>query len=849
MSWTNLKAGIANVIKFNGNQEITGNALQGVLNTIVNSLGAYASFAGIATPSTSPGTPDGPVFYIAAQPGVYSNFGNTPFTVSDYALGVFSWDGTVWSFTGISVGDIASALSRIVDSFNTQFEQLKLEIDGTIEQTLTIVRGSISSSTGENTTASNRLRTSNYIEHSNIRVEITNGYYIVYGYNDDGYVGAATSDWTSTSGNYSLQGCTKFRIVFRFLDNASITTSDFPSLGVKVYAIDLSEKKMVLISDIVNDLTTGGTGNPLSAEQGKVLKTEIDTATSDVTNLKNAFLDGKLVIKTETPDYTVGYHYNTSGAIIANSDSVYIAPIDISEYAGKGYSIRFSLVVYQTVGARYQLITDENGVVLELYTHTSMTVDGDRTYRLFEDIPANAKWLKLSWSRKTGVQYAPKIEYIASLDSSSSKKDLTIYVNPADGDDINNFGTETSPYKTLGKALSESTKKNIVLEDGIYDESGLSLTNGVNIVARNVGKAIFLPSANIVTDEDGTLVSGSTKVYQLPLDSSMASAVNSCVFIYQYGVDDALTEIDNAFRLPVHKDYQHRCDFSAIKHVGSLELVESSEYFAFYVDTANNVLYYSRPSGVSSSKPLFKPSTTALFSNPSDKTFSIKGLRMYSVALSLNGSKNVEITDCSVFACGGNGCILFNKVFNLRLLRCEAARAEFDYSHTTGDGFNTHGQSLVPSIFTLEDCWAHDNYNDGYSDHENSIGTIIRGVYEYNCVQGHGAGLTPAYGAKDTIDGAICQKNNFDGIQYTAAPSALYTEYGSLTIMNVLSRNNARHGVRVSADNSGKVFATAINVLSYNNASAGFSNSGESLVCINCKAVGNSTDFSGCTNT
>ena len=31
-------------------------------------------FRGVATPSTNPGTPDGPVFYIASEPGTYANF-------------------------------------------------------------------------------------------------------------------------------------------------------------------------------------------------------------------------------------------------------------------------------------------------------------------------------------------------------------------------------------------------------------------------------------------------------------------------------------------------------------------------------------------------------------------------------------------------------------------------------------------------------------------------------------------------------------------------------------------------------------------------------------------------------
>ena len=73
-NWQILKAAIANVIKTNGNQEITGQVLQNVLNNIISNLGANATFAGIATPETNPGAPDQNIFYIAYESGTYSNF-------------------------------------------------------------------------------------------------------------------------------------------------------------------------------------------------------------------------------------------------------------------------------------------------------------------------------------------------------------------------------------------------------------------------------------------------------------------------------------------------------------------------------------------------------------------------------------------------------------------------------------------------------------------------------------------------------------------------------------------------------------------------------------------------------
>lgn len=76
-NWSILKAAIAKSIKNNSNQEITGQVLQNVLNNIVSVIGANATFAGIATPTTNPGAPDGPVFYLAIEKGIYSNFAGT----------------------------------------------------------------------------------------------------------------------------------------------------------------------------------------------------------------------------------------------------------------------------------------------------------------------------------------------------------------------------------------------------------------------------------------------------------------------------------------------------------------------------------------------------------------------------------------------------------------------------------------------------------------------------------------------------------------------------------------------------------------------------------------------------
>lgn len=74
-NFTNLIAAIKAVIKQNGTNDITGQLMQDTLTTIVGTIGRFATFAGVAVPSTNPNNPDQTVFYLATQVGTYVNFG------------------------------------------------------------------------------------------------------------------------------------------------------------------------------------------------------------------------------------------------------------------------------------------------------------------------------------------------------------------------------------------------------------------------------------------------------------------------------------------------------------------------------------------------------------------------------------------------------------------------------------------------------------------------------------------------------------------------------------------------------------------------------------------------------
>jgi len=86
----------------NNAKQIEGETIKQYLLYIINSLTVGYQFMGVATPSTTPGTPDQNVFYIGGA-GSYSNFG-TSITVRQGQICVFKWNGS-WTNTPIEIAN------------------------------------------------------------------------------------------------------------------------------------------------------------------------------------------------------------------------------------------------------------------------------------------------------------------------------------------------------------------------------------------------------------------------------------------------------------------------------------------------------------------------------------------------------------------------------------------------------------------------------------------------------------------------------------------------------------------------------------------------------------------------
>ncbi len=109
-NYETLKSAIQQVVKTNGNNEISGAFLQQSLLAMINSLGAGYQFVDAATPKTNPGTPDNNVFYIASTAGTYSNFNNIVLT--DGEVSALAFNGS-WTKINTNIASKTTTDERI----------------------------------------------------------------------------------------------------------------------------------------------------------------------------------------------------------------------------------------------------------------------------------------------------------------------------------------------------------------------------------------------------------------------------------------------------------------------------------------------------------------------------------------------------------------------------------------------------------------------------------------------------------------------------------------------------------------------------------------------------------------
>jgi len=122
-AYTNLKNAIKQVIKQNGNQEITGQLLQNTLLSMVDTLGTDYKYCGIATPTTVPSTEEGNIYYFAKESGSYTNFTDSAHTnlrIDEQGLYVFTKNAETGWWSSENLVSIADELGGASDKAISQ---------------------------------------------------------------------------------------------------------------------------------------------------------------------------------------------------------------------------------------------------------------------------------------------------------------------------------------------------------------------------------------------------------------------------------------------------------------------------------------------------------------------------------------------------------------------------------------------------------------------------------------------------------------------------------------------------------------------------------------------------------
>lgn len=202
---------------------ITSGAVYTALSALRNEGYKYM---GIATPGsggTAPGTPNQPVFYIAG-PGSYPNFGSI--TVAAGYLGFIKYSGGSWSVESVAVG-------KDYDEEISQLQQKVDELDGEyLSPDLQLEQGTIYTN-GVDLASATRIRTSNFINADAISITTSGNKVKVFGYTEDGTF-LESSDYISTSQVVRIPSADKYRIIFAFSNDSSISVSDYASLGITI---------------------------------------------------------------------------------------------------------------------------------------------------------------------------------------------------------------------------------------------------------------------------------------------------------------------------------------------------------------------------------------------------------------------------------------------------------------------------------------------------------------------------------------------------------------------------------------------------------------------------------------
>ena len=135
---TEVRYAINAEIRRNGSRRITGTILNGILNEMLNALGKYYQFAGVAHPDSSRENTDENIFYLAAEAGTYADFGALSLADGEVAALVYSREWmkmTIPVASDATIQAIKADIKKIEESIVSLDNSFKKKV-GEIEESI-----------------------------------------------------------------------------------------------------------------------------------------------------------------------------------------------------------------------------------------------------------------------------------------------------------------------------------------------------------------------------------------------------------------------------------------------------------------------------------------------------------------------------------------------------------------------------------------------------------------------------------------------------------------------------------------------------------------------------------------
>ena len=503
--YTTLKNAIQSVVTQNGNEEITGLLLQSTLITMINSLGDKYQFAGVADISTTPGTPDQNVAYIAG-PGTYPNFNS--FVVPDGKMGVFLYDG-LWALQLVTVGK----------NYDANLDEINAKI-GSTGGNVTVnpqwERGAIEGGTGINQESTIRIRTVSYIplaNYNSLSIVCTNSDYsfAVFAYTDNTGTFDSNTGWLTS---WNISNNQKFiRIVVRKNDNANVTTdiAQYISItgvqsasGILAALNDLTTQVSNKVSGagelvVSNNYPRWNVGNierpitdffiTMMSVDGNGAYQQMVPTSNNLGNTASEMLDITNLVITPNSDnvifkvcfYDNSGNYLSATPYMARSTNIYVTAANVVQ----SYTISNKKCRIVVANITLEKTSRDKMVALSKinFSGVDSVIIVPQGYMQFQkvnttDIFPNTNFrTRIDVAKENGIWkpvFSP-YDYVLPTDDH-------VFISP-DGFDTNDGLTPITPKKTIESA--KSVGNTIVFLDGTYI-AGVNFTNGVSISGYNL---------------------------------------------------------------------------------------------------------------------------------------------------------------------------------------------------------------------------------------------------------------------------------------------------------------------------------------------------------------------------